>query len=93
MAAETLPFAMASTAVNVGSDTRATTTITPSNEAYAVIQTSTDAGATYANASTPALYRSETDVVLTGLAANTRVRARFFGGCGTCTVDIVADTP
>ncbi len=93
MAAETLPRAMASTAVDVATDTRATTTITPSNEAYVVIQTSTDAGVTFTNASTPALYRSETDVVLTGLAEDTQVRAKFFGGCGTCTVDIVADTP
>lgn len=93
MAVETLLRAMESAAVNVATDTRATTTITPSNEAYVVIQTSTNGGATYSNASTPALYRTETEVVLTGLANNTRVRAKFFGGIGTCDVDIVADTP
>lgn len=93
MAAEVLPRAMVSTAVDVATDTRATTTVTPSNEAYVVIQTSTDAGVTFADASTPTLYRSETDVVLTSLANDTQVRAKFFGGIGTCTVDIVADTP
>lgn len=93
MPAETLPFAMVSTPLNVASNTQCACVITPGNEAYAVVQTSTNGGTTYSNATTPRLYRSEVTETLTSLAANTRVRVNFYGGCGRLTVDMTASTP
>ena len=84
---------MTSAAVDVATDTQAAVTITPSSEAYVVVQTSDDAGVTYTDATTPALYRAEATETLSDLAEDTLVRAKFYGGIGTLSVDIVASTP
>ena len=74
-------------------DTACDVVITPGNEAYAVVQTSTDAGVTYTNATTPRLDRSEVTESLTSLANDTLVRVNFYGGCGELAIEMTANTP
>lgn len=93
MTAEVLPFAKFSTAVDVATDTQADVTIIPSEEAFAVVQISEDAGVTYTNATTPKKYTAETVETLEDLEEDTLVRVNFFGGVGTCSVEIEASTP